>query len=261
MPTADDPASRGLGLLGRPALVWMIDMKDRISGKEATYAAMEAAKRGPIRVEPSPEDNQRAIGSQGALSPSVPAVSDDLDNDKRPKAPPRVLKPSPRHDRCLAPTPDLEGHRKCLREAFGNTLSDEFADVIMGKLVEALRPSPFDQLEESTLNAGLALIHSMKPRSELEALLAVQIVATGFSGLRFLRQSHRHMTEDFIDVYGGYAIKLLRLQADLICAFDRHRHGSRQMVEVRHVHMHSGSQGVIGIINNGQDGGGGNQRK
>jgi hypothetical protein len=243
--------------------VWVIDMKHRISGKDATYVAMEAAKRGPIRVEPSPDDDsRRAIGSQGALPPSVPAVSDDLEKkDERPKAPPRVLKPSPRHDQCLAPTPDLEAHRKCLREAFGNTLSDEFADVIMGKLVEALRPNAYDQLEESTLNAGLALIHSMKPRSELEALLAVQIVATGFSGLRFLRQSHRTMTEDFIDVYGGYAIKLLRLQADLIRAFDHHRHGSRQMVEVRHVHMYSGSQGVIGIINNGQDGGRGSQRK
>jgi hypothetical protein len=69
------------------------------------------------------------------------------------------------------------------------------------------------------------------------------------------------MTEDFIEVYGGYAIRLLRLQADLIRAFDHHRHGSRQMVEVRHVHMYSRSQGVIGILNNGQDGGGGDQRK
>jgi hypothetical protein len=34
-----------------------------------------------------------------------------------------------------------EGHRKRLREAFGNTMSDEFVDVILGKLVEALRPS------------------------------------------------------------------------------------------------------------------------
>jgi hypothetical protein len=32
-----------------------------------------------------------------------------------------------------APTPDLEGHRKRLREALGNTLSDEFVDVILGK--------------------------------------------------------------------------------------------------------------------------------
>jgi hypothetical protein len=44
------------------------------------------------------------------------------------------------NDQWKAPTPDLEGHRKRLREALGNTLSDEFVDVILGKLVEALRP-------------------------------------------------------------------------------------------------------------------------
>ena len=91
-------------------------------------------------------------------------------------------------------------------------MSDEFVDVILGKLVEALRPGLYDQLEEATLNAALATIDSMQPRSELQALLAVQIIATGFAGLRFLRQSHRNMTEDFINVYGNYAIKLLRLK-------------------------------------------------
>jgi hypothetical protein len=95
----------------------------------------------------------------------------------------------------------------------------------------------------------------MQPSSELEALLAIQIIATGFSGMRFLRQSHRRMDEVFIDVYGSYAIKLHRLQAELIQAFDRHRRGNRQTVEVRHVHLYPGSQGVIGIVNNGQDNG------
>jgi hypothetical protein len=175
--------------------------------------------------------------------------------------PPRVRKPDPGSDRCLAPTPDLEGHRARLREAFGNTLSEEFVDVMLGKLVGALRPSPFDHLDESTLNAGLALISSLQPQSELEALLAVQIVATGSSGLRFLRESHRHMSDDFIDVYGGYAVRLLRLQADLLRAFDRHRRGNRQTVEVRHVHLYPGSQGVIGIINRGQGGGEGEQQE
>ena len=94
-----------------------------------------------------------------------------------------------------------------LREAFGNTLSDEFTDVMLGKLVEALRPGPFDRLEESTLNAALALIHSMEPQTELDALLAIQIVATGFSGLRFLRQSQTTLTEPFIHLYGGYAMR------------------------------------------------------
>src|SRR5207302_10096871 len=129
------------------------------------------------------------------------------------------------------------------------SVSDEFVDVILGKLVEALRPGLYDQLEEATLNAALATIDSMRPRSELQALLAVQIIATGFAGLRFLRQSHRQMTEDFINVYGNYAIKLLRLQNEMIQTFDRYRRGNKQTVEVRHVHIHSGGQGVVGIIN------------
>jgi hypothetical protein len=57
------------------------------------------------------------------------------------------------------------------------------------------------------------------------------------------------MTEEFIRVYGGYAIKLLRLQTDLIQALDRHRRGNSQTVEVQHVHLYPGSQGVVGIVN------------
>ena len=36
------------------------------------------------------------------------------------------------------------------------------------------------------------------------------------------------MTEDYIDVYGGYAIKLLRLQNELIQTFDRYRRGNNE---------------------------------
>ena len=99
------------------------------------------------------------------------------------------------------------------------------------------------------MNAALAIIHSMQPQCELQALVAVEIIATGFSGLRLLRQSQQQMTEDFIDVYGNYAIKLLRLQNDLIQTFERYRRGNKQTVEVRHVHIHSGGQGVVGIVN------------
>jgi hypothetical protein len=119
--------------------------------------------------------------------PQVPVVAPA---DGR-KPPPRLRKPSPHHDRCVAPTGDLETHRARLREAFGNTLSDEFVEFLLGKLMEVLRPNPFDKLEEPTLNAALALIHSNQPRSEMEALIAVEIVAAGLSGLRFLLQSHR----------------------------------------------------------------------
>jgi hypothetical protein len=229
-------------------------MKPRISGKDATSVALEAAERGPIRVDASLD------GDPATANVPVPSAPQAVPDER--KAPPRVRKPSPHSDQCLTPAADLEGHRARLREAFGNTMSDEFVEVILGKLIEALRPSPFDQLEEPTLNAALAIIASMQPQSELQALLAVQIIATGFAGLRFLRQSQRHMTEEFIDVYGNYAIKLLRLQAEMIHAFDRYRRGNKQTVEVRHVHIHSGAQGMVGIINSRkEDSGGGEGEK
>jgi len=49
----------------------------------------------------------------------------------------------------------------------------------------------------------------------------------------------------------------MRLQLDLIQALDKHRRGHKQTVEVRHVHIHSGAQGVVGIINSRKDGSGG----
>jgi hypothetical protein len=70
--------------------------------------------------------------------------------------------------------------------------------------------------------------------------------------MRFLRQSQRHMMEDYIDVYGTYAIKLLKLQNELIHTLDRHRRGNTQTVEIRHLHFHPGAQGVVGIINPSQ---------
>jgi hypothetical protein len=42
---------------------------------------------------------------------------------------------------------------------------------------------------------------------------------------------------------GGYAIKLLKLQAGLLQALDRHRRGHRQTVEVHHVHLYQAAKG------------------
>jgi hypothetical protein len=225
--------------------------KSRISGKEASYVALAAAQYPPVKIGAS--DNSEQSSETTQTTPNLPAPVDDSgDGDGQRRAPPRVHKPSPIHNQVLAPAADLEGHRARLREAFGNTMSDEFVDVMLGKIIEALKPNPFDQLDEATLNSALAIIDSVRCRSELEALMAVEIVATGFAGLRFLRQSQHSMTEEYIRTYGPYASKLLRLQLDLIQALDRHRRGHKQTVEVRHLHIHSGAQGMVGIVNSGE---------
>jgi hypothetical protein len=169
-------------------------MRRHITGLEATYVAIESNKRGAITLAAPPSD---PVDSGREIKP--PALSEVPENAR--SAPPRVRKPKRNSDQYLAPTADLAAHRGELRQAFGKTLSDEFAEVMLGKLVEALSPGPNDGLDESTLNAAIALVTSMQPNTELEALIAVQIAATGFAGLKFLRQSQRHMDEVFISLY------------------------------------------------------------
>ena len=99
---------------------------------------------------------------------------------------------------------------------------------MLTQLGSALAPGPWDALEPATLNAAIALIASIKPHTELEALLAVQIVATGFASLRFLQLGQRHLEDAYIDVYGAYATRLMRLQLELVQALDKHRRGHKQ---------------------------------
>jgi len=125
----------------------MADEK-HIRGRDAARMADENDKRRPIALEPSPN------GSFELTSQShVPVET----NAHSRTAPPRVLKPSRGNDQVLAPTPDLEGHRAALRQVFG-TLSEEYSQTMFGKLVAALRPNPFEHLDEATLNAAIALV-------------------------------------------------------------------------------------------------------
>src|SRR5215211_1399866 len=210
----------------------------QITGVQAAQIADELGRREPLKLLSSASESAQQIVAV-TRSP-VPAGK---------KAPPHVRKLSSRDDAVLAPTTDLEEHRTTLRRVFGETLSDEFVDVMLSKLVSVLRPGPFDQLDEGTLNAAIALIPSIQPKSELEAVIAAQIAAAAFASFKFLHHSQRHLDESFVGVYGGYATRLLRLQLELIQGLDKHRRGNQQTVRVEHVHIHAGAQGVVGIVN------------
>jgi len=193
--------------------------KERIRGGDAVRLANEGSRRGAIALQIS-DDQPVAVAS------SASAVSAKARRD-----PPRVRKPSAVHEQCYAPTPDLASHEAAMRKAFGGTVSDEFARLMLGKLMQALRPGPWDTADETTVNGALALIASLEAKTELEAVIVVQIASTAFAGMKMLQLSQRHLEEPYIEVYGGYALKLLRLQLDMIKALDRHRRGTQQTME------------------------------
>ena len=120
----------------------------------------------------------------------------------------------------IAPTIGLEESKAALRQVFGETLLDEFVDVMLTQLVSVLRPGPLDVLDEATLNTAIALIASVQPRSELEAVIALQIAATAFAGLKFLHLSQRHRDGVCVEVWGGFATRLLRLELELTETLD-----------------------------------------
>jgi hypothetical protein len=120
-----------------------------------------------------------------------------------------------------------------------------------------LRPGPLDVLDEATLNTAIALIASVQPRSELEAVIALQIAATAFAGLKFLHLSQRHQDGVCVEVWGGFATRLLRLELELTETLDKHRRGHEQTVRVEHVHIHAGDQGMLKIVNSSKDTDGG----
>jgi hypothetical protein len=230
------------------------EKEHRISGKIAARLAEEAARNyPPVKIESPGNAAGSAEDAAAAPTAQLPARADAARSENRRNPPPRVRKPSPIHHQYLAPTSDIEGYRARLREAFGNTMSDEFVEVMMGKLVEALKPNPHDQLKEETFNAALAILHSANCQSEFQALVAVEIIATGFSGLRFLRQSMTQMTEDYINVYGTYAHKLIRLQLELMQTLERLQRGGKQSVEIGRVDIHAGAQ-VVAIAKGAGEG-------
>ena len=106
-----------------------------IDGGDAARMAIESAKRGPVTIESPPADDAGMPATTTVAPPLVPAgTGSNIPQPTEPrKRPPRVRKPSPGNDQCFAPTADVEGHRAELRQAFGNTFSDEFVSSRTGQ--------------------------------------------------------------------------------------------------------------------------------
>ena len=151
-------------------------MKLHIEGKEATYVAIEASKRDPIRVEAA-ED-----GVPADRAP-VPAPADAR------KASPRVRRSSVHRDPSLAPTgpvrvrlqrincdaarpypPDGMSREWWLRlkNALG-TSSSAFVNTTLMQLIAAAK-LPGGGISEMAVNASLAFIETPTPRMRSKAL-------------------------------------------------------------------------------------------
>jgi excisionase family DNA binding protein len=90
---------------------------------------------------------------------------------------------------------------------------------------------------EQDINGVLAAVHGIRANDEIEAMLAVQMVATHFAATRALRRLKGSDMVSQQDSNGNLAVKLLRTFAAQTEALQRYRGKGQQKVTVEHVHI------------------------
>jgi hypothetical protein len=156
---------------------------------------------------------------------------------------------------------DDEGHDYRLADAFG-TRSLQFAYSMLkglGKATEdhslnhGLLPGSPDQL---ALNAALAVIDGVRPKDEIEAMLAAHMAVTNIAllelGARTREAIAGHPYEGNgikrLDVLGNLTNKFMRTYTMQVEALARERRKGDQNIRVKHVHVYADGQAIVGNV-------------
>ncbi len=142
----------------------------------------------------------------------------------------------------------------------GGSQSDDWNNVLANQTLNTLwRAHSNDEFQERQSGATLAALVGVGPMDELEGMIAGQLLAVHNAAMECYRramiqeQSFEGRRENL-----NQANKLSRTYATLLEALNRHRGKGQQKVTVEHVHVHSGGQAVVGMV---ETPGGGDQRK
>jgi hypothetical protein len=147
-----------------------------------------------------------------------------------------------------SPHSDEIGFVLRLRDCFG-TNSEAFANKALGQLGAILRRKGAASPTQTELNVGLAAIDGMRPADEIEAMLAIQMVATHDVAMEMLTRAKQAELMTTSQECGSLAVKLMRTYTAQVEALARLRRGGEQRVIVRHVSINEGGQAIVGTVN------------
>ena len=141
---------------------------------------------------------------------------------------------------------DLKGMLKHI----GGSRSDHWNNILASQTVQALwvkHSSPEAQGEQ--LSATFAALAGIGPKDELEGMMAAQLIAAHNCAMECYRRAMiGEQTFEGRSEALTQANKLSRTFATLLEALNRHRGKGQQKVTVEHVHVHSGGQAVVGVV-------------
>jgi hypothetical protein len=145
----------------------------------------------------------------------------------------------------------------------GGSKWKEFNDVLIKQVIGSLWTAHADKQGEVELfDAAAAALAGIKPKDEVEGMLAAQMVAAHSATMECHRRAmNREQTFEGRRENLNQANKLSRTYTMQIEALSRYRGKGQQKVTVEHVHVHAGGQAVVGAVDAGGGVAKGNQRQ
>jgi hypothetical protein len=132
----------------------------------------------------------------------------------------------------------------------GGSRSDDWNNVLLNQCSNALGIAHSAEEQRNHLcRATIAGLVGIDPKDELEGMIAAQLIAGHNAAMECYRrtmlpdQSFEGRRENLTQAH-----KLSRTFAILLDALNRHRGEGQQKVTVEHVHVHSGGQAVVGMV-------------
>jgi hypothetical protein len=132
-----------------------------------------------------------------------------------------------------------------LMDAVG-TVDLDFFHGLVDQLVDVSIQA--SKINERRLNFMLSVIKGVKPRDQLEAMLAAQMAAVHLASMNLAQQLANAETTNHQDSAERAFNKLTRTFATQMEALKRYRATSEQNVTVQNVSVQSGGQAVVGNV-------------
>jgi ribosomal protein L12E/L44/L45/RPP1/RPP2 len=134
-----------------------------------------------------------------------------------------------------------------LMEAIATTDADFFVG-----FVNQLAEAGGGEVDEQRLNFLLAVVKGIKPRDQMEAMLAAQMAAVHTAAMKSSRCLAEADHLDHRDSAERTFNKLTRTYVTQMEALKRYRTGGEQTVTVQHVNVGEGGQAIVGNVTQGQ---------
>jgi hypothetical protein len=141
-------------------------------------------------------------------------------------------------------------------KAIGGSQSDNWNNVLVYQTFETLwLKNSGAETRDQQLSATVAALSGIGPQDELEGMMAAQLLAAHYAAMECYRRAMiGEQTFDGRRENLNQANKLSRTWTTLLEALNRHRGKGQQKVTVEHVHVHSGGQAVVGMVEQGGSG-------